>query len=387
MEELIKPHGGRLINRMVVGREREELRVRAKHLKKISLTPREISDLELIAIGGYSPLEGFMIKKDYENVVENKRLSSALPWTIPITLPVTKEEAKAFKEGEDIALTADTGEILALLHLEEKYEYDKRKEARLVYTTEEDTHPGVKVLYQQGDVLLGGKVSVINRPKHTKFLQYRLDPAQTRKIFKERGWKKVVGFQTRNPVHRAHEYILKCALEIVDGLLLHPIVGETKKDDIPAEVRMKCYEILLEKYYPKDRVVLAVNPASMRYAGPREAIFHALVRKNYGCTHFIVGRDHAGVGSYYPPFAAQEIFEEFSREEIGIVPLCFGYTFYCRKCQGIVSHKTCPHPEKDHFSLSGTKVRELLKAGEIPPVEFTRPEVANILIEWWRKKY
>lgn len=382
---MIQPHGGELINRLVEGERKNELIDKAKYLRKIQLTPREISDLEMIAIGGFSPLEGFMIKKDYQEVIENKRLSSGLPWTIPITLAVSREEAQPLKEGEEISLTGISNEILAILQLEEKYPYDKRKEARLVYCTEEDTHPGVRALYQQGDILLGGKVSVISLPRHTRFLQYRLSPLQTRRIFQERGWKRVVGFQTRNPVHRAHEYILKCALEVVDGLLLHPIVGETKKDDIPAEIRIKCYQVLLERYFPQDRVVLAVNPSAMRYAGPREAIFHAIVRKNYGCTHFIVGRDHAGVGNYYRPFAAQDIFDEFSGEEMGIIPLCFGNSFYCRKCRSIVSHKTCPHPEKDHFSLSGTRVRELLRVGEIPPPEFTRPEVANILVEWWRE--
>ncbi len=381
----VAPHGGMLINRMVEEKKREDYFEKTQALKKIYLTEREISDLELIAIGGFSPLEGFMGKEDYESVINNMRLVSGLPWTIPITLAVTKEEAEVLKEGEDVSLLDESNNILAILHLAEKYRYDKKREAKLVYGTEEEAHPGVKAVYQKGEVLLSGKITMIQRPKHDSWLKYRLHPIDTRRIFRERGWRRIVGFQTRNPIHRAHEYIQKCALEIVDGLLLHPIVGETKKDDIPVEVRMKCYEVLLEKYYPKDRIVLAVNPAAMRYAGPREAIFHAILRKNYGCTHFIVGRDHAGVGNYYKPFAAQDIFDEFSFEEIGITPLFFGVTFYCRKCQGMVSYKTCPHQESEHFFLSGTQVRELLRAGEIPPGEFTRPEVANILIEWWRK--
>ncbi|MDD5773663.1 MAG: sulfate adenylyltransferase [bacterium] len=379
---MILPHGGKLTNCVKIGDEKEKLIKKSKHLKKIHLTPREISDLEMIAIGGFSPLDGFMRKKDYHNVIEYNRLVTGLPWTIPITLAVNKEEADTLKEGEDAALVDASGKVLAILHLDEKYEYDKKKEARLVYGTEEAVHPGVKIVYEQGEVLLAGKVSVIECPKHNDFINYRLNPADTRRIFKERGWKRVVGFQTRNPVHRAHEYILKCALEVVDGLLLHPIVGETKSDDIPADTRMKCYEVLLEKYYPKERVLLAVNPAAMRYAGPKEAIFHAIVRKNYGCTHFIVGRDHAGVGNYYSPFAAQDIFDEFSHDEIGIIPLRFGNSFYCKKCEGIVSEKTCPHPKEEHFSLSGTKVRDLLRNGEMPPVEFTRPEIAKILIGW-----
>ncbi len=383
---MIKAHGGRLVNRIAENERREELINKARFLKssrKIELGPREISDLEMIAIGGYSPLEGFMTKEDYESTIKNRRLASGLPWTIPITLAVSEDEAKGFREGEDVFLTNGGGDLLAVLHLEEKFEYDKKIEAELVYGTSEGDHPGVKALYKRSGVLLGGKVTLVSRPRSNPFLQYRLDPAQTRKIFQDRGWRRVVGFQTRNPVHRAHEYILKSALEVVDGLLLHPIVGETKRDDIPADVRMKCYEALLGTCFPEDRVVLAVNPASMRYAGPREAIFHAIIRKNYGCTHFIVGRDHAGVGNYYPPLAAQEIFDELSQEELDITPLFFDNSFYCKRCGGMASNKTCPHSSNDRLSLSGTKVREFLRRGEIP-AELTRPAVASILVQWWR---
>ena len=381
MMGLIEPHGGRLVNRILEGKERDAISEKAQKLKKTRLSDREISDLEMIAIGAFSPLEGFMKKGDYNSVMDNMKLSNGLPWTIPITLSVTKDEAKNIKEGEDASLVNDAGEILAVLHVEEKFSHDKEKEAIQVYGTKDMAHPGVANVFEMGDILLGGKVSVIHRVKQEKFKKYRLDPVETRHLFKEKGWKRVVGFQTRNPIHRAHEYIQKCALEVVDGLMIHPIVGETKGDDISAAVRMKCYEVLLENYYPKDRVALVVNPAAMRYAGPKEAIFHALIRKNYGCTHFIVGRDHAGVGNYYGTFDAHYIFDEFDPQEIGITPMFFDHTFYCKKCEGMASYKSCPHDSSHHVTLSGTKVREMLRAGAMPPPQFSRPEVANVLIE------
>ena len=336
----------------------------------------------MIGIGGFSPLDGFMTRADYESVVRHRRLKHGLVWTIPVTLAVTKAQAQGLKG--DVAL-ASGGVIVAILHLQEQYTPDKQLEAQQVFGTTDSAHPGVKRLETIGEVYLGGRISVINRPKATTFLPYRLDPKDTRRIFQERGWKRIVAFQTRNPIHRAHEYIQKCALEICDGMLLHPIVGETKGDDVPASVRMKSFEVLLENYYPKDRVVLAVNPASMRYAGPREAVFHALIRKNYGCTHFIVGRDHAGVGKFYGTYDAQRMFDEFAPAEIGITPLCFENAAYCTVCGSMVSSKTCPHAAERHVSLSGTKVRELLQAGTPPPPEVSRPEVAAVLIEAMRK--
>ncbi len=378
--KLISPHGGTLVNREVDGFERERLFEASKAMPRLILNARAISDLEMIATGAYSPLEGFMLKADYEAVVAHMRLANGLAWSIPITLPVSPEIAVQFREGADVALYEDA-HLLGVLHLAEKFTYDRVREAELVYRTTDAAHPGVRALYDQGTWLLGGRITLLDRPRNLRFTQYRRDASQTRALFQERGWRRVVAFQTRNPVHRAHEYIQKCALEIADGLLLHPIVGETKSDDVPAEVRMRSYETILHHYYPPERTVLSVLPAAMRYAGPREAIFHALIRKNYGCSHFIVGRDHAGVGNYYGTYDAQRIFDEFESGELGITPLFFDHTFYCRACGGMASTKTCPHDEKEHVTLSGTRVREMLGAGELPPIEFSRPEVARVLIE------
>lgn len=382
MQLEVQPHGGKLINRIAKPSEAETLLEKSKSLRAIHLINRRISDLEMIAVGAFSPIEGFLCRADYENVVVNKRLASGLPWTIPVTLAVIREEAEEIELDEEIVLVDSHENSLAILQVEEKYAYNREREARLVYGTTDLKHPGVFNLYRRGDVHLGGKITLIQRSsKIDTFSGHRLDPIDTRHEFASRGWRRIVGFQTRNPVHRAHEYIQKAALETMDGLLLHPLVGETKSDDIPAEVRMKCYEVLLENYYPRDRVLLSVLPAVMRYAGPREAIFHALVRKNYGCSHFIVGRDHAGVGSYYGTYDAQYIFDEFEEDELGITPMFFDHTFFCRKCESMASIKTCPHADKDHVTLSGTKVRELLSQGVLPPQEFSRPEVARVLIE------
>lgn len=385
MSELIKPHGGQLVDRVVREEEQKETRLRATELKRIALNARTLSDLELLAVGAFSPLEGFMGKRDYDGVVYGMRLSSGSLWTLPITLAVSKDEAGELKEGADVALLDSTGETVGILLLEEKFEYDKKEEAWNVFKTDEDRHPGVWYLYQRGDILLGGKIRLLQRPDSLGvFEKYKLDPSETREVFRTRNWRTVVGFQTRNPIHRSHEYIQKCALELMDGLLIHPLVGKTKLDDIPSEVRLRCYEVLVEHYFPKERVFLSVFPGAMRYAGPREAVFHALVRKNYGCTHFIVGRDAAGVGGYYGPYDAWDLFGRFQREELDITPLFFAETFYCRRCDAVASTKTCPHEGDDHVVLSGTRVRELLGRGETLPEEFTRPEVSAVLGEWSR---
>ena len=361
--ETIAPHGGSLVDLLVTGDEAQSLHENSKALPKVRLNSRTLSDVELLAVGGYSPLDGFMTQADYSSVVSDMHLANGIPWSMPITLGVSEDEARGIVEGDSIALTDANDSLLAVMQVREKFAYDKREEAAKVYRTEDEPHPGVAALYEQGEVLLGGPLRVVKIPPHDDFPHYRLTPVQTRAEFAQRGWRTVVGFQTRNPVHRAHEYIQKCAMEIVDGLLLHPLVGDTKGDDIPADIRMRCYEVLIENYYPMDRVVLSVNPAAMRYAGPREAIFHALVRKNYGCSHFIVGRDHAGVGNYYGTFDAQLIFNEFDPQALGIVPLMFEHTFFCKKCDELGSVKTCPHTPADRVSLSGTQVRDMLKGG------------------------
>jgi sulfate adenylyltransferase len=378
---LIEPHGGKLIDRELRGAEREAVLRASAKMPSLTVNARAEADLELIAIGALSPLEGFMGEADYVSVRDERHLANGLVWTIPITLPATEEESENLRAGDDVALRSRDGRLIAVLHLAQIFKYDKQLEAERVYRTTEEKHPGVNAIYAQGDYLLGGRISLIESPNRHEFASYRFSPRGLRALFAERGWRSIVAFQTRNPVHRAHEYIQKCALEIVDGLLLHPLVGETKADDIPAPVRMRAYEVIIEHYYPGARTQLAVLPAAMRYAGPREAVFHAIIRQNYGCSHFIVGRDHAGVGNYYGTYDAQRIFGDFAPGELKITPMFFDNTFFCRRCDGMASLKTCPHDPDHHVSLSGTKVREMLARGEVPPSEFTRPEVASVLID------
>ena len=377
--DLIAPHGGELINRLATSEEKQEFLTQADSLPRVQLDKRATSDLVMIAIGGFSPISGFMGENDYLGVVKDMRLSNGLPWSVPVTLSVTSEVAEPLEIDSLVRLDDPNGKFVGVLQLTQKYSYDKKLEAENVYRTTEDKHPGVKVVYDQGEINLAGPVWLLERQEHPQFPKYQIDPAASRSLFQERGWKTVVGFQTRNPIHRAHEYIIKCALEIVDGLFLHPLVGATKSDDIPADVRMRCYEIMMENYFPQDRVILAINPSAMRYAGPREAIFHALIRKNYGCTHFIVGRDHAGVGDYYGTYDAQEIFTQFEPEELGITPLKFEHAFYCTRTEQMATAKTSPATKEERIHLSGTKVRAMLREGKTPPPQFSRPKVAEEL--------
>ncbi len=386
-DDPIAPHGGTLVNLLVEGAEAERLAEEAEHSPKIAVSHRELSDLEMLAVGALSPLAGFQGEKEHRSILETMHLPNGLPWTIPVTLSLRDDEVKRVGGTEAVALVSREGDDpLAVLEVDEVFKRDREAEAWGVFGTTDLEHPGVKALHEAGDYCLAGALRVLRLPQHHDFLKYRLTPAETRAAFRERGWKRVVGFQTRNPIHRAHEYIQKCALEIVDGLLVHPLVGATKGDDVPAEVRMRCYEVLFEGYYPKDRAMVTVFPAAMRYAGPKEAIWHAICRKNYGCTHFIVGRDHAGVGTYYGTFEAQKIFDEFEPDELDIAPLFFEHSFWCNRCEGMATPKTCPHADEERVSLSGTRVRDMLRAGQRPPIEFSRPEVADILIEAMRER-
>lgn len=379
------PHGGVLVSLVVPQRERHVLKEFANSLTSKELNEREYWDLGLLATGAYSPLRGFVGERDYATILSENRLYSGAIWTIPITLSATQSEIDQISNEEEIALTFASRGPVAILKIEDVFKVNPRDECEAVFKTADTAHPGARSVLESGEFRIGGELQVLDEPL-PPFPGYPYTPAQTREEFDRRGWHTVVAFQTRNPVHRAHEYLCKCALELVDGLMLHPLVGATKEDDIPAEVRMRCYEVLFEKYFPDDRAMIACLPAPMRYAGPREAIHHAIIRKNYGATHFIVGRDHAGVGNYYGTYEAQRFFENFEVGELGITPLMFEHAFFCRACNQMGSEKTCPHQADERVHLSGTRVREMLALGEFPPDEFSRPEVAKVLVEAYTRR-
>jgi len=376
---MIQPHGGKLIDRTLHGSRKEDLLDKAKGLPRIRLDAESVSDVENIATGVFSPLDGFLGHEDFRHVLSHMRLASDLPWTIPIVLDVEKNEADKLKIGTNVVLTNAAGAAAAILHLEDKYSFDKSEMALRVFQTSDAAHPGVAKVEQMKEILLAGKIDLLQETP-TAFERYRLSPRETRILFKEKGWRTVVGFQTRNTPHIGHEYVQKTALTFVDGIFINPVIGKKKKGDYRDEVILASYEELIRNYYLKERAVMAILMMEMRYAGPREAIFHAIIRKNFGCTHIIIGRDHAGVGNYYHPYAAQDIFDEFP--DLGIVPLFFRSFSYCQKCLSVVNEKTCPHPPSDQIQYSGTKIRDLLLKGEYPSSELVRPEVAKIIMEF-----
>lgn len=377
----IAPHGGELVNRILSGDALEAAKKKAADLPKITVDTYLAFDIDCIGKGIFSPLTGFMTKAETQSVCDKMLLRPGVAWAIPILLPVSQADGDALEVGAEVAIEDDRGDIVAILHLAEKFSFDTKEIAEKVYRTTEDAHPGVAYTYSHGPVYLAGDIDVL-QAREVEFQDYNLTPAETRAAFEKHGWKRIVAFQTRNPIHRAHEYLTKCALEMCDGLLIHPLMGTTKSDDIPGDVRMECYKVLLDKYYNADHAMLSIMPVNMRYAGPREAIMHAIIRQNYGVTHFIVGRDHAGVGNYYGTYDAHEIFDDLEPGSLGITPLFFDHSFYNTAVQSMASIKTCPKDAGENVFLSGTKVREMLQAGERPPAEFSRPEVADVLIKW-----
>ncbi len=392
---LVNPHGSKkkLTPRLLHGTEREEEIKRAQNLPRIEIGSREKGDLLMIGMGAFTPLTGFMGKEDWEGVIYEMKLRKSDPgtmWPIPICCSIDAEQVKNVKEGSDVALwDKETGTLMATMTVEEVYQLDekaKREECIHVYKTDDMEHPGVAMVMGQGEYNIAGPVKVLTELDYPeKYGDYYLHPAQARAIFEEKGWSTVAAFQTRNPIHRSHEYLTKVAQEVSDGVFIHALVGKLKPGDIPAEVRMKCYEVLIDKYYNKDRTVLGVYPLDMRYAGPKEALLHAIFRQNFGCSHLIVGRDHAGVGDYYGVFEAQEIFDKLWPGALELRPLKMDWTFYCYKCEGMASLKTCPHGNEDRLVLSGTKLRRMLAEGQVPPREFSRPEVIEILVKYYQE--
>jgi sulfate adenylyltransferase len=368
------------VDRLATGAEAKEVLARARKLPHLPLDARTSADAELIATGALSPLRGFVGKADYASILADMRLASGAVFSIPITLTAPRERATSLRVGEEAALVDESGEPVGVIAVQDVFELEPEREAQQVYRTTDASHPGVAYLRARGDALgIGGTITLARRTIERRFPKHHRDPIELRALIQARGWRRTVAFQTRNPIHRAHEYLLRSALEIADGLVVHPLVGETKGDDVPADVRVRCYEALLSRYFPADRALLSVFPFAMRYAGPREAVLHAIARQNYGFSHFIVGRDHAGVGKFYGTYDAQRIFDEIAPGELAITPLFFEHSFWCNGCGQVASIKTCPHPESERLVLSGTRVRELLSKGELPPVEYSRPEVAEIL--------
>ncbi len=382
---LVPPHGGKLKPLLLNNEELKKEIQQAQKLEKVPLNSKEDSDLIMLAMGAFSPLNGFMICRDYLRTVQEMKLENGLLWPMPVTLSTSREKAKAIKEGQNIALLdGESGEIMGTMEAQEKYSYDRKKEAWEVFQTEEEAHPGVKRVYTQGEMYLGGLVKVFSEGRYPAQFPEFAQPMETRRIFRKRGWSLVTAFQTRNPMHRSHEYLVKIAMEVSDRIFIHPIVGALKEGDIPAEARMRCYQVLLENYFPRDRVVLKVYPLEMRYAGPREALLHAIIRQNFGCSHLIVGRDHAGVCNYYGPFDAQKIFDEIEPDALAIKPLKLDWAFWCYKCSRMASQKTCAHGKEDRLLISGAELRQILSNGQKPPEEFSRPEVLDILIDYYQ---
>ncbi|MBI1986867.1 MAG: sulfate adenylyltransferase [Nitrospinae bacterium] len=386
MSKMVPPHGGALKSLKLEGAALAQARERARSLKSIRMTTRERDDLIMMGIGAFSPLRGFMGREDWKGVCEEMRMADGTFWPIPITLSTDQEGADRLREREEVALVdGETGEIMGSLVVEEKYTIDKGYECQEVFKTEDPAHPGVKKVMAQAGVNLSGPVQVFSEGEYAvKFSGIYATPAETRAIFEEKGWRTVAALQLRNPMHRSHEYLAKIALEVLDGLFIHQLLGALKPGDIPAKVRVRCIDVLVEHYFPKERVVQKGYPLEMRYAGPREALLHACFRQNYGASHLIVGRDHAGVGNYYGPFEAQEIFDQLPEGALAIRPLKIDWTFHCYQCEGMASWKTCPHGPEEHLNVSGTELRKILSEGKRPAREFSRPEVLEILAEYYR---
>ena len=385
MSQLIPPHGGRFTRALIKGEEGRLERQRASGLNRVTMTSRETSDLIMMGIGAFSPLSGFMGKRDWQMVCDELRMANGTFWPLPITLSVSEEKAREIKEGEEVALVDDeSDELMGSIVVEEKYTIDKGHECRAVFGAEDLKHPGVAKVMAQGEINLAGPVKVFNELDYPdRFGDLYARPDETRNMFAQKGWRTVAALQLRNPMHRSHEYLAKIALEVCDGIFIHQLVGKLKEGDIPADVRVRCVDVMVNEYFPAERVVNKVYPMEMRYAGPREALLHACFRQNYGATHIIIGRDHAGVGNFYGPFDAQRIFSEIPENSLRIEALPIDWTFYCHKCEGMASLKTCPHSDEDRLLISGTKLREMLSRGEHPPRQFSRPEVVDILAAYY----